>query len=109
MDILVILMASLGIGYLAVGTGAVAKDVLSKMSDEAGKEPDDTSKLKTFLVAIASYVIVYFCLNVCTIIIAVILGKADMSDSERSTIIYANLLLSLPITWYILKRRRRKY
>ena len=107
MDILVILMASLGIGYLTVGPAAVAKDALSKMSDKAGKEPVDTSKLKSFLVAIASYVIVYLCLNACTLIIDVIIGKADMSDSERSTIIYANLLLSLPITWYILKKGKK--
>ena len=108
MDILMILLASLGIGYLTVGTGAIAKDALSKMNKETGNELVDTSKLKSFLVSIASYVIVYLCLNACTLIIAVIIGKADMSDSERSTIIYANLLLSLPITWYILKRRGKK-
>ena len=104
MDILVILMASLGIGYLTVGTGVVAKDALSKMNEETGNEPVDTSKLKSFLVAIASYVIVYFCLNVFSMIIVLIIGKADISDSERSTIIYANLLVSLPITWYLLKK-----
>ena len=104
MDILMILLASLGIGYLTVGTGAIAKDALSKMNKETGNEPVDTSKLKSFLVSIASYVIVYFCLNVFSMIIALNIGKAEMSDSERSTIIYANLLLSLPITWYILKK-----
>ena len=53
MDILMILMASLGIGYLTIGTGSIAKDALSKMSDEARRDPVDTSKLKSFLIAIA--------------------------------------------------------
>ena len=106
MDILVILMASLGIGYLTIGTGSIAKDALSKMSDEAGRDNVDTSKLKSFLVTIALYVIVYLCLNVCAMIIAVIIGKTDMLDSERSTIIYTNLLLSLLITWFILSKRK---
>lgn len=46
-------MASLGIGYLTIGTGSIAKDALSKMSDEARRDPVDTSKLKSFLIAIA--------------------------------------------------------
>ena len=106
MDILMILMASLGIGYLTIGTGSIAKDALSKMSDEARRDPVDTSKLKSFLIAIALYVIVYFCLNVCAMIIALTIGEADMSDSERSTIICFNLLSSLPITWFILKKKK---
>ena len=107
MDILMILMASLGIGYLTIGTGSIAKDALSKMSDEARRDPVDTSKLKSFLIAIALYVIVYFCLNVCAMIIALTIGETDMSDSERSTIICFNLLLSLPITWFILKKNSK--
>ena len=46
-------MASLGIGYLTIGTGSIAKDALSKMSDEARRDSVDTSKLKSFLIAIA--------------------------------------------------------
>ena len=102
-----ILLASLGVGYLTVGIGSIAKDALSKMSDEAGRDPVDTSKLKSFLVAISLYVIVYICLNGCTMIIAVIIGETHMSDSERSTIIYSNLLFSLPITWFILNKKKK--
>jgi hypothetical protein len=39
-------------------------------------------------------------------IIALTIGETDMSDSERSTIICFNLLLSLPITWLILKNKK---
>ena len=108
MDILVILLASLGIGFLTIGTGAVTKNVLSKMSDETEQKTVDTSKLKAFLKTIALYVLVYLCLNVCVLIVAVIFGKAEISDSVRSTIIDVNLLLSIPITWFILKKKTKE-
>ena len=105
MDVLMILLASLGVGFLTIGTGSVAKDVLSKMNDEAERPPIDTSKLKGFLKTIALYLLVFLCLNVCILIIAIILGKAEMSDSVRSTIIDINLILSIPITWFILRKK----
>ena len=94
-------MASLGIGYLTIGTGSIAKDALSKMSDEARRDPVDTSKLKSFLIAIALYVIVYFCLNVCAMIIALTIGETDMSDSERSTIICFNQNSKVKRLWLL--------
>ena len=110
MDILMIVLSVMGLGFLTVGSGAVAKDVATKMIDESDTKPNPKAvlNLRKFLRVLGIYLLVYVCLNIVTLLVFLLIGQVETLYSIRETIIECNLLLSLPITWLITQKRLLK-
>ena len=111
MDILMIILSALGVGYLTVGTGAVVKDAVSNHNPESFPQPSQLAPtyLKKFLKTIGIYLLVYACLNLAAILLFVATGHEETMKAARTTVINCNLLFSLPITWIILRYKNRDY
>ena len=105
MDILMIVLSVMGLGFLTVGTGAVAKDAASKLIAESDTKPNPKTvlNLRKFLRVLGIYLLVYVCLNIVTLLVFLLIGQVEKLNSLRSMLIECNLLLSLPITWLITK------
>ena len=111
MDILMIVLSVMGLGFLTVGSGAVAKDVATKMIDESDTKPNPKAvlNLRKFLRVLGIYLLVYVCLNIVTLLVFLLIGQVEKLNSLRTTVVECNLLLSLPITWQIVKRRNSNH
>ena len=109
MDILMIVLSALGVGYLTVGTGAVVKDAVSNHNQKSSPQssPLASTYLKKFLKTIGIYLLVYASLNIAAILIFVSTGHEETMKAARTTIINYNLLFSLPITWLIMRYMNR--
>ena len=109
MDILMIVLSALGVGYLTVGTGAVVKDAVSNHNRESFPQPSPLAStyLKKFLKTVGLYLLVYACLNLATILLFVATGHEETVKAVRTTVINYNLLFSLPITWLIMRYMNR--
>ncbi len=107
MDILMIVLSVMGLGFLTVGSGAVAKDATTKLIAESDTKPNPKAvlNLRKFLRVLGIYLLVYVCLNIVTLLVFLLTGQVDTLNSLRTTVIEFNLLLSLPITWLIVKKR----
>ena len=111
MDILMIVLSVMGLGFLTVGTGALAKDAASKLIAESDTKPNPNAvlNLRKFLRVLGIYLLVYVCLNIVTLLVFLLTGQEDALNSMRTTVVECNLLLSLPITWLIVKRRNSNH
>ena len=109
MDILMIVLSVMGLGFLTVGTGAVAKDA-SKLIAESDTKPNPKTvlNLRKFLRVLGIYLLVYVCLNIVTLLVFLLTGQEDALNSMRTTVVECNLLLSLPITWLITQKKLLK-
>ena len=110
MDILMIVLSVMGLGFLTVGSGAVAKDVATKMIDESDTKPNPKAvlNLRKFLRVLGIYLLVYVCLNIVTLLVFLLIGQVERLNTLRTSLIECNLLLSLPITWLITQKRLLK-
>ena len=110
MDILMIVLSVMGLGFLTVGTGAVAKDAATKLIAESDTKPNPKAvlNLRKFLRVLGIYLLVYVCLNIVTLFVFLLTGQEDALNSMRTTVVECNLLLSLPITWLITQKRLLK-
>ena len=108
MDILMIVLSVMGLGFLTVGTGAVAKDAATKLIDESDTKPNPKTvlNLRKFLRVLGIYLLVYVCLNIVTLLVFLLIGQVEKLNSLRTMLIECNLLISIPITWLIIKRYR---
>ena len=106
MDILMIVLSVMGLGLLTVGSGAVAKDAATKPIAESDTKPNPKAVLnvRKFLRVLGIYLLVYVCLNILILLFFLLTAQVETLYSIRETIIECNLLLSLPITWLIIKR-----
>ena len=111
MDILMIVLSVMGLGFLTVGSGAVAKDAATKLIAESDTKPNPKTvlNLRKFLRVLGIYLLVYVCLNIVTLLVILLTGQEDVLNSMRPTVIEFNLLLSLPITWLIIKKRNSNH
>lgn len=111
MDILMIVLSVMGLGFLTVGTGAVAKDATTKLIAESDTKPNPKAvlNLRKFLRVLGIYLLVYVCLNIVTLLGFLLTGQVDTLNSLRTTVIEFNLLLSFPITWLIIKKRKSNH
>ena len=111
MDILMIILSALGVGYLTVGTGAVVKDAVSNHNQESSPQlsPLASTYLKKFLKTIGIYLLVYACLNLAAILLFMATGHEEFMKAARTTVINCNLLFSLPITLIIMRYKNRDY
>ena len=107
MDILMIVLSVMGLGFLTVGSGAVAKDAATKLIAESDTKPNPNAvlNLRKFLRVLGIYLLVYVCLNIVTLLVFLLIGQVEKLNSLRTTVIEFSLLLSLPITWLIVKKR----
>ena len=108
MDILMIILSVMGLGFLTVGFGAVAKDAATKMIDESDTKPNPKAVLnvRKFLRVLGIYLLIYVCLNIVTLLLFLLAGQIETLSSIRKTLIECNLLFSLPMTWLILKKKK---
>ncbi len=108
MDILMIVVSVMGLGFLAVGSGAVAKDAATKIIAESDTKPNPKAVLnmRKFLRVLGIYLLVYVCLNIVTLLFFLLAGQIETLNSIRETIIECYLLLSLPLTWLILRKQK---
>ena len=106
MDILMIVLSVMGLGFLTVGSGAVAKDAATKLFADSDTKPNPKAvlNLRKFLRVLGIYLLVYVCLNILILLFFLLTGQVETLYSIRETIIECNLLLSLPITWLITKK-----
>lgn len=106
MDILMIVLSVMGLGYLTIGSGAVAKDAAKKLIVESDTSPNPkvALNLRKFLRVWGIYLLVYVCLNIVTLLVFLLTGQVEKLNSLRTMLIECNLLISLPITWLIIKR-----
>ena len=102
MDILMILLATFGVGMGATFTGAAAKDGLDKISDTPEPKPEEKAKIKKFFKTTGLYLLLYACLNIITMI-PIALGIYEEPKDTKDTIILINLILAGIITWYLVK------
>lgn len=104
-----ITLSLFGLGCLTVGTGAAVKDAVSNLSErqETKPNPQATHYLKKFFKILGIYIVIYAILNLLAILVFVISGQKEVMDSMRSTLIDCNLILSLLITWAIVKYKTR--
>lgn len=111
MDILMIVFSTMGLGFLTVGSGAVAKDAATKLIAESDTRPNSKAVLnmRKFLRVLGIYLLVYVFLNIVTLLVILLTGQEDVLNSMRTTVIEFNLLLSLPITWLIVKKRNSNH
>lgn len=102
-----IVLSVMGLGFLTIGSGAVAKDAATKLIAESDTKPNPKAVLnmRKFLRALGIYLLVYVFLNIVTLLVILLTGQEDVLNSMRTTVIEFNLLLSLPITWLIVKKR----
>lgn len=107
MDILMILLATLGVGMGVTFTGAAAKDGLDRISDTPEPKPEDKAKIKKFFKAIGLYLLLYACLNIITMI-PIALGFYAEPKETKETIILINLILAGIMTWYLVKYKFKK-
>ena len=110
MDILMIVLSVMGLGFLTVSSGVVAKDATTKLSADSDTKPNPTAvlNLRKFLRVLGIYLLVYVCLNILILLFFLLTGQVETLYSIRETIIECNLLLSLPITWLIPQKRLLK-
>lgn len=110
MDILMIVLSVMGLGFLTVGSGALVKDATTKMITDSDTKPNPKAvlNLKKFLRVLGTYLLVYVCLNIVTLLVFLLIGQVEKLNSLRTMFIECNLLLSLPITWLIIKRYRQE-
>ena len=101
----------MGLGFLTVGSGAVAKDAATKLIAESDTKPNPKAVLnmRKFLRVLGIYLLVYVFLNIVTLLVILLTGQEDVLNSMRTTVIEINLLLSLPITWLIVKKRNSNH
>ena len=106
-----IVLSVMGLGFLTVGSGAVAKDAATKLIAESDTKPNPKAalNLKKFLRVLGIYLLVYVCLNIVTMLVFLLSGQVETLNSLRTTVIEFNLLLSLPITWLIVKKRNNSH
>lgn len=111
MDILMIVLSVMGLGFLTVGTGAVAKDAATKLIAESDTKPNPKAVLnfRKFLRVLGIYLLVYVCLNIVVLLVFLLTGQENALNSMRTTVIDFNLLLSLPITWLIVKKQNSNH
>lgn len=107
MDILMIVLSAMGLGFLTIGTGAVAKDATTKLIADSDTKPNPkfALNLRKFFRVLGVYLLVYVCLNIVALLVFLLTGQEDALNSMRTKVIEFNLLLSLPITWLIRKKR----
>ena len=105
MDILMIILSVMGLGFLTVGAGAVAKDAAAKLIAESDTKPNPKAilNLRKFLRVLGIYLLVYVCLNILILLFFLLTGQVERLNTLRTSLIECNLLLSLPITWLIIK------
>ena len=105
MDILLILLSGLGIGYLGWGTGAIAKDSISKSDKltEYNQHSNFSDKLKDIFKVLGLYIVVYIVLNIIVLLFLLLVGNKAINDELRENIILCNLTLALIITYLIRK------
>ena len=105
MDILMIVLSVMGLGFLTVGSGVVAKDAATKLIDESDTKPNPKTvlNLRKFLRVLGIYLLVYVCLNILILLFFLLTGQVERLNTLRTSLIECNLLLSLPITWLITK------
>jgi len=106
MDILLILLSGLGIGYLGWGTGAIAKDSISKSDKltEYNQHSNSSDKLKDIFKVLGLYIVVFIVLNIIVLLLFLLLvGNKAINDELRENIILCNLTLALIITYLIRK------
>ena len=110
MDILMIVLSVMGLGFLTVGSGAVAKDAATKLIAESDTKPNPKAvhNLRKVLRVLGIYLLVYVCLNIFTLLVFLLTGEEDALNSMRTMLIECNLLLPLPITWLITQKRLLK-
>ena len=110
MDILMIVLSVMGLGFLTVSSGVVAKDATTKLIADSDTKPNPTAvlNLRKFLRVLGIYLLVYVCLNIVTLLVFLLTGQEDALNSMRTTVVECNLLLSLPITWLITQKRLLK-
>ena len=110
MDILMIVLSVMGLGFLTVSSGVVAKDATTKLIADSDTKPNPTAvlNLRKFLRVLGIYLLVYVCLNILILLFFLLTGQVETLYSIRETIIECNLLLSLPITWLIPQKRLLK-
>ena len=111
MDILMIVLSVMGLGFLTVGTGAVAKDAATKLIAESDTKPNPKAvlNLRKFLRVLGIYLLVYACLNIVVLLVFLLTGQENALNSMRTTVIDFNLLLPLPITWLIVKKQNSNH
>ena len=102
MDILLFWLAVYGSGVVAVGTGALVKDGVSKLIEgsEAKAQPIDTWRIERVLKFVGIFLIVYPCLNLIAMIPIMLSLIEDYGDLKEVFITY-NLILSGYIAWYL--------
>lgn len=107
MDILMIILSVMGLGFLTVGSGAVAKDAATKLIAESDTKPNSKAVLnvRKFLRILGIFLLVYVCLNIVTLLVFLLTGQEDTLNSLRKMLIECNLLISLPITWIIVRKK----
>ena len=107
MDILMIILSVMGLGFLTVGSGAVAKDAATKLIAESDTTPNSKAVLnvRKFLRILGIFLLVYVCLNIVTLLVFLLTGQEDTLNSLRKMLIECNLLISLPITWIIVRKK----
>lgn len=107
MDILMIILSVMGLGFLTVGPGAVAKDAATKLIAESDTTPNSKAVLnvRKFLRILGIFLLVYVCLNIVTLLVFLLTGQEDTLNSLRKMLIECNLLISLPITWIIVRKK----
>ena len=110
MDILMIVLSVMGLGFLTVGTGAVAKDAATKLIAESDTKlnPKAVLNVRKFLRVLGIYLLVYVCLNILILLYFLLTGQVERLNTLRTSLIECNLLLSLPITWLITQKRLLK-
>ena len=110
MDILMIVLSVMGLGFLTVGSGAVAKNAATKLIAESDTKPNPNAvlNLRKFLRVVGIYLLVYVCLNILILLFFLLTGQVERLNCLRTMLIECNLLLSLPITWLITQKRSLK-
>ncbi len=107
MDILLIVLSIMGLSFLTIGTGAVVKDAASKLNNglETQPNPKAVLNIRKFLRILGIFLLVYVCLNIVTLLVILLTGQEETLNSLRKTLIECNLLISLPITWIIVRKK----
>ena len=67
-----------------------------------------TSGVKMFLQGLGLYLFIYLCLNLTALLYGYFLGFIDQLENHRKIMIITNLLLSVPITTFILVSLNKK-
>ena len=77
MDILIIVLSVMGLGFLTVGSGVVAKDATTKLIADSDTKPNPTAvlNLRKFLRVLGIYLLVYVCLNILILLFFLLTGQ----------------------------------